>query len=537
MIKIIFKGAMLMKRLLCVFMVIAIFLGTMICAFAKVELITPTRWTTIVSVKNDEEEKTLTVTKRESGQNVPYVYENQFIRRESPPQYLFQYTNGSTTYTYTLLDKDEDGNYFIFCADRYGKVTLKNLRVNNVFDPDPASTDPNFAGDLNIAVWLNNDFLKGYTGSEPDATGTIVTDNSYDKLDTVIQDYIVFHDWEVEGNNQGKKDQYHLTPSSKTDYKVHCKIALPSISEYINYYDKIGYSSVQYLKKGNFNANSMVMFRTPFYNGATPFYYFLEQNGNTSQCTTTIDANSSYAQYYFRPCFYVSRDYFKNVRIENPGEEVVKMLLEDFTYEELLNVYTPEELAAWTGIRLKGTSIVGKPSVGQMLTAYCDYEAGTAKNVSFEYKWYWSEQADGEFHRIDDASDQHYVVEKQYENKYIKLRCKIYNSETNESYGIFEKVKYISSPESVVVVPRFNGSSADFVITNNTGERRMLTLILAAYDSNNAMVAFKAVNEAAENKTVNVVLDEAPEGAAFYRLMAWESFASPLPLCSLTVTQ
>jgi len=343
-------------------MVIAILFGTMICAFAKVEPITPTRWTTIVSVKNDEEGKTLTVTKRQSGQNVPYVYENQFIRRESPPEYLFQYTNGSTTYTYTLLDKDEDGNYFIFCADRYGKVTLKNLRVNNVFDPDPASTDPRFAGDLNIAVWLNNDFLKGYTGSEPDATGTIVTDDSYDKLDTVIKDYIVSHDWEVEGNNQGNNDQYHLTTATKNDYKVHCKIALPSISEYINYWDKIGYSSVQYLKKGNLSANSMVMFRTPFYNGMTPFYYFFEKNGDTSQCTTTIDANSSYAQYYFRPCFYVSRDYFKNVRIENPGEEVIKMLKKDYTYNELLGIYTAEELAAWGitgGVEASDATITG----------------------------------------------------------------------------------------------------------------------------------------------------------------------------------
>ena len=365
-----------MKRLLCVFMVIALIVGNTLCVFAKVEAINPIRRTQIVKVKNDAQEKTFTVTKRENGQNVPYVYENQFVSMESPPQYLFQYTNGSTTYSYTLLDKDADGNYFIFCADRYGKLTLKKLRLNNVFDPDPASTDPDFAGDLNIAVWLNRDFYNGYEGTEEDATGTISTQGSYKKLDTVIKEYIVDHEWEVEGNNQGdsKKAEFHVTDASKNDYKVNCKIALLSISEYIKYWNKIGHASVQYIDRGDFSINPMVMLRTPFYNGPAPFYYIFERDGNTSQTSSTIDTSSSYANFYFRPCFYVSRDYFKEVKIENPGEEVIKMLKSDFSYSELLERYTAEELAAWGitgGVEASDVAITGT-TAQFTLTNYSD---------------------------------------------------------------------------------------------------------------------------------------------------------------------
>lgn len=239
------------------------------------------------------------------------------VSKESPAVYLFK----SGDYTYSLLDKDENGNYFIFCADRYGKISLNKTAVNNIFDPEPAD-----ASDLNLAVYLNNDFLNG-----TENYGKMTASNSMTEIDPAIKDYIVDHDWYIEGNGQAADETNHLTDTTKNDFSVNCKIALLSWSEYIKYSDKIGYASTQYISN-NLTSTHTIFLRTPNAS-ATNLYVFQEKSGNISgsfNVTTTSAPTSA----YLRPCFYVSEDYFKHTHLNDIGS-AVKNVLKTFTDDEL----------------------------------------------------------------------------------------------------------------------------------------------------------------------------------------------------------
>lgn len=262
------------------------------------------------------------------------------VAKENPAQYVFK----SGNYTYSLLDKDADGNYFILCDDRYGNLALNSASVNNIFDPDPATTNASYAGDTNVATWLNSDFLNGTS-----LTGTMTANKSMTAKDPALNpEYIVSHDWYIEGNSQPADEATHLTDVTTNDFTVNCKIALPSWSEYIKYSDKIGYASVQY-KENNLTANHMILLRTPSKNAAN-MNYFRESTGNTASINMVTQANTS-TSLFLRPCFYVSREYFRNTRldVESMGDEVKNTLKTDFTVDELKTVYNDDEIAQITG--------------------------------------------------------------------------------------------------------------------------------------------------------------------------------------------
>lgn len=262
------------------------------------------------------------------------------VAKENPAQYVFK----SGNYTYSLLDKDADGNYFILCDDRYGNLVLNSASVNNIFDPDPATTNASYAGDTNVATWLNSDFLNGTS-----LTGTMTANKSMTAKDPALDPkYIVSHDWYIEGNSQPADEETHLTDVTTNDFTVNCKIALPSWSEYIKYSDKIGYASVQYTEN-NLAANHMILLRTPSKNAAN-MNYFRESTGNTASINMVTQANTS-TSLFLRPCFYVSREYFRNTRldVDSMGAEVKNTLKTDFTVDELKTVYNDDEIAKITG--------------------------------------------------------------------------------------------------------------------------------------------------------------------------------------------
>lgn len=280
------------------------------------------------------------------------------VSKVSPEDYLFK----SGDYTYSLLDKDADGNYFIYCADRYGKISLNKTAINNIFDPQPADST-----DLNLAVYLNNDFYNGTS-----TNGSMTASNSKTEIDSSIKSYIVDHEWYIEGTAQSADESKHVTDVTKNDFSVNCKIALLSWSEYIKYSDKIGYASTQYIDK-NLKTNSTIFLRTPT-KTSTHLYVFQETSGNISGSfnVTTTSAPSSV---FLRPCFYITESYFKNTHLTNIGS-AVKDILKDFTDTELQTAgYTADEIA-----NIKGTGSSGESAYKNGFVITDDLEDGIDEN-------------------------------------------------------------------------------------------------------------------------------------------------------------
>lgn len=226
--------------------------------------------------------------------------------------YAFTATTNGTVYHYQVLDAitvNGEKQYYIYCNDLYGKNPTAS--ATNEFDPDV---------DGNIAKWLNTTFLNGEQG------------DGFVALDTNIKPYIAEHDWLVEANAKA--------PSGypKTDYTAKCKIALLSITEYAKYSKKIGWGAYV---NGTLTSNGIHAFlRSPVGN-SSDLRTLYAANG----CTANVKANFATAQ--LRPAFYVSEDYFKNVKLnlDTAGSEVKKIISE-------LNpsIYTPDEILALKGI-------------------------------------------------------------------------------------------------------------------------------------------------------------------------------------------
>lgn len=226
--------------------------------------------------------------------------------------YAFTTTTNGTVYHYQVLDAvsvDGKKQYYIYCNDLYGKNPTAS--TTNEFDPEV---------DGNIAKWLNTTFLNGEQG------------DGFVALDTNIKPYIAEHDWLVEANAKAPGGY------PKTDYTAKCKIALLSITEYAKYSKKIGWGAYV---NGTLTSNGIHAFlRSPVGN-SSDLRTLYAANG----CTANVKANFATAQ--LRPAFYVSEDYFKNVKLnlDTAGSEVKKIISE-------LNpsIYTPDEMLALKGV-------------------------------------------------------------------------------------------------------------------------------------------------------------------------------------------
>ena len=226
--------------------------------------------------------------------------------------YAFTAETNGTVYHYQVLDEvtvDGKKQYFIYCNDLYGKNPTAS--ATNEFDPEV---------DGNIAKWLNTSFFNGEQG------------DGFVALDANIKPYIADHNWLVEAN--AKAPEGYPT----TDYTANCKIALLSITEYAKYAKKIGWGA--YEKGSLVSSGTHTLLRSPVGN-STNLRTLYQQTG----CTANVAAKYETAR--IRPAFYVSEDYFKNVKLDlsSAGSEVKKIISE-------LNpsIYTPDEMLALKGV-------------------------------------------------------------------------------------------------------------------------------------------------------------------------------------------
>ena len=231
----------------------------------------------------------------------------------TPDEYTFSADNGDTK-KYILLknvNASENDGFFVMTegytengaayssipyglssSDRKGSKTAQSV----VFDPDIKDT---------LAEKLNSDeyILQNFPLMKP---------------------YIQNHTWYTEKG-------YDIEP-----YKTTCKISLLALTEYKANFDRIGYMP---------NGESMQWWTRSPHRTADNYsvWEFLPKGVISSQ----FDLNSAYSKRVVRPCFYVSEDFFKNVRLDTRtmGGEVKKVISKTVSYEDAAKIYSNVELA------------------------------------------------------------------------------------------------------------------------------------------------------------------------------------------------
>lgn len=221
----------------------------------------------------------------------------------TPPKYVFEIEGKE----FILLD-DSDG-FFIMTKDVYGR---------RAFDPN-GTQKFDMEDTNNIAYWLNNEFLEKGNGT------------TELKLPENIIKYVDYeHIWETEAG--------FASGNCPTGYSTKAGIALLSQAEWRKYYQRFG--CVDDIPIEGW------WLRTPraVNGGANLVLASITTQSQRGQ-TFGKEANNS-ASYYVRPVFYLTDDFFKNVKldIDNAGEEILAAMARHFQADDLKNIYTEREI-------------------------------------------------------------------------------------------------------------------------------------------------------------------------------------------------
>lgn len=239
---------------------------------------------------------------------------------QTPEEYVFSMSDGADNKKYILLKnvnaKENDG--FFVMTDGYTENGVSYDSNNyNITDTDKKGTK--------TAESLVYD---------PERSGSVaqrLNDESYmAKHFPHMKDYINTHTWYTE---RGCKTEngYEIEP-----YKTDCKISLLSLTEYKANFDRIGYKP---------NGEEMQWWlRSPH---GTSKDYGVWDFLTDGRINCILDVGSTYSRLVVRPCFYISADFFRNVKLDtqNLGGEVKKAILENVTYEQAEKIYSDIELS------------------------------------------------------------------------------------------------------------------------------------------------------------------------------------------------
>lgn len=258
---------------------------------------------------------------------------------ETPAKYLFN-IDGSTR-EYIMLDTyDNNGEREFFVMTDYLAPNKKSFDADVVKDYTNEK-NTNFYYMVKPGSGASWDSSAGNAAYDPENPNSVAyfinTDNFIDvMIDDDVDEYVTTHTWKSEPVWK----EANITPLLETESKY----ALPAISEYFTYVDKIG-RKVQPL---NYTGSYFFhwYFRTPFADGSGSSYIMHKTDARIPNWVF-----SDYWDASLRPVFYLEEDFFKNVKLDckTLGADVIKMI--DFpsfmTRDEAKQIgYSDEEWAA-----------------------------------------------------------------------------------------------------------------------------------------------------------------------------------------------
>ena len=343
---------------------------------------------------------------------------------DTPAKYIFKPAS-SDTKSYILLknvNAGENDGYFVMVqdgglrADTADSAIAKLKKVYPGTSADGTTQAPTVVFDKDdkksIAYYLN-------------------TSDYIDAQFPVMKDYINDHTWYTEGTRGNE-----IKP-----YKTNAKIALPSVTEYKANVDRIGVNSVA---KGQSSAFSPVHFML-----RTAHPGWIDSKHTSSKYTTkavwlaknntdgTLQMQNGVAVFYWqtveRPCFYLSKDFFRNVKLDmsllTTADSEAAKIIKEIAAEEggiatLKNAgYTESGLAelgiAVGNVKITSAAISGSGKCGETITANVVTE-GTADKT--EYEW-CGVKADGtKVLLTDDKTSKTYTI-KFADLDYAKITC------------------------------------------------------------------------------------------------------------------
>lgn len=240
-------------------------------------------------------------------ENIFYVQDKGFI--------LLDKTQVNGEDAYLVLAKDfYDPRYYGGVADDASSSASWD-KIDHYFDVN-GTYDP-----YNVGLWLNTEFIGRRDGSGLPVSG-----------EKAMADYIPSAVWRTEACAPGSKAPVTQNgPNITKYYDVNAKIVLPSCEELNRYADKIGYhdgADIYWWTRSRFygyNDIKIVSVVNP-QNGA-----FGYRNGGKNLT---------------RPIFYLTKNFFLNIPIDadTVGKKVRDVIKSDFTEEELLQIYTQNEM-------------------------------------------------------------------------------------------------------------------------------------------------------------------------------------------------
>ncbi len=234
-------------------------------------------------------------------------------RTQTPPEHLF-YVDGTP---FILLDTDSDGNYFVMCQYTNGN----NAEEWPLVIPEGAEDTYevrkfNPSNDKNIAYTINSNIQKYVPSSE-------------------MRNQIKETEWNFAAN----------VNDANASHTAACKLALPSVTEFKTYFDKIGFTADNLFPQVDCGmATRDLTYRE---DAGTDKYYPLRMGRFDKYAIFGADKSYNNKFGVVRPVFFLDKDFFKAARcdVDTLGADA-KAEIKKYSLNDLVKTYSKEDLIA-----------------------------------------------------------------------------------------------------------------------------------------------------------------------------------------------
>lgn len=485
---------------------------------------------------------------------------------------------------FILLDRDSEGNYFVMTQEHYGQYpfetavaghqvvqeaveTSGQVTFSRGNKPDNAQWVFNPENNASIAYWLNHAFYDNGNG------GNVLPES--------VKNHMLEREWQVEGfktyNASGTRlfDKYYdsigvsgYTPSEviaselvQKPYRVKCKLALMSLSEYLRYQRVIGVSFA-FSNWGGMMLRSQDAFLTTgsesrhnqlkYYFG--PLQVFAPSQNSSDKLRVNIADAADGTYYYVRPVFWLSKDFFANVKcsVDSLGAYPKQFVL-DNSYSGLKKLYTDTEIAALGVIKPEGETggilpsaehvcFTGDASDGKTLSGTYEYHKNSDSDSPglgerfTVYQWYVSDTVDGKKNPLFYGDNLSITLDNSTIGKYIWLAVTPKNAFNNKGETVFSDkiVRVRENREITVAFSDAAGSSVSVVpddgrvnidISYRFSPNKTATAYIAEYDAERKLIHLKTYQFRGEGKEVTSM--EIPKGASCKVIILGEPDGTP----------
>ena len=240
----------------------------------------------------------------------------------SNEDYIFTVRESGKRFLLLDITDDKSSKFFIMGIDYYGEGAFDEFS-NQRLEPELMSN----------ASYKLNRILTG-EGIKQSHTQKVY------KLPENIVKYIDFnHLWKTEGTGSAKGN-------AKDAYTTVCGVNLLSQAEFMNHKSKIGACDEMFARKDSPRASGWWL-RDGSSNGKEMLAVRLGDKPWIGTWT------ASDAGLFYRPIFYVSRDFFSNVPIDlkTAGKNVIEVFKEYYTAGELKQIYSDKEIYDYIGYK------------------------------------------------------------------------------------------------------------------------------------------------------------------------------------------